>query len=84
LLPRAAVRDGIGWLAPICFLALEVLRPVRVLPATVQPRLASLRDRLSNRWCDLRFRTLSLIHGLTTRQLGPARSLGWSHGRARV
>jgi hypothetical protein len=31
----AAVPDGIGWLAPICFLALVVPQPFWVLPTTV-------------------------------------------------
>ena len=35
------------------FHALEVLRPLWVLPTTVLPFMPSLRDRLSNRWKDL-------------------------------
>jgi hypothetical protein len=32
---HAAVPDGIGWLAPICYLALVVPQPSWVLPTTV-------------------------------------------------
>jgi hypothetical protein len=49
----AAVPDGMSWLAPNRFLALEVLRTFWGFPTTVLPVLPSLRDRLSNWWCVL-------------------------------
>ncbi len=57
----AAVPDGMSWLVPNRFVALEVLRPFWVRSTTVLPILPSLRDRLSNRWCVLLCYTSLLV-----------------------